>query len=205
MINNNIVPGFLDEKDDSLLINLEAMDNIPGCIIVNLSGYVDTYNTESGSARTDYSLKVTKTLFDERVRATIGGQVSSGGDVNQDNGAQLGDMSIEYLIKKDGSHYIKVYRRTNYESVLEGEVVEVGASYIQERSGYRFKQLLMPTSKKRMERIEQHIRELQQKEEEEEREAQHAKEGIKPEDDKDIVKPKNNDIKQENETEQKSE
>ena len=45
MINNNIVPGFLDEKDDSLIINLEAMENISGCIIVNLSGYVDTYNT----------------------------------------------------------------------------------------------------------------------------------------------------------------
>ncbi len=45
MINNNIVPGFLDEKDDSLLINLEAVESIPGCIIVNLSGYVDTYNT----------------------------------------------------------------------------------------------------------------------------------------------------------------
>ncbi len=166
---------------------------------------VDTYNTESGSARTDYSVKVTKTLFNERVRATIGGQVSSGADVNQGNGAQLGDMSVEYLIKKDGSHYIKVYRRTNYESVLEGEVVEAGASYIQERSGYRFKQLLLPTSKKRMQRIEQHIRELQQKEEEEEREAQHAREGIKPEDDMDIVKPNNNDTKQENETEQQSE
>ncbi len=45
MINNNIVPGFLDEKDDSLIINLEAVESIPGCIIVNLSGYVDTYNT----------------------------------------------------------------------------------------------------------------------------------------------------------------
>ncbi len=166
---------------------------------------VDTYNTESGSARTDYSLKVTKTLFDERVRATIGGQVSSGGDVNQGNGAQLGDMSIEYLIKKDGSHYIKVYRRTNYESVLEGEVVEVGASYIQERSGYLFKQLLMPTSKKRMERIEQHIRELQLKEEEEEREAQRAKDGDAPDEEQDIENNKNNDIKQENEAEQPSE
>ena len=45
MINNNIVPGFLEEKDDSLIINLEAVEHVPGCIIVNLSGYVDTYNT----------------------------------------------------------------------------------------------------------------------------------------------------------------
>ena len=126
------------------------------------------YNTETGGARTDYSVKVTKTLFNERVRASIGGQMSSGGDVNRNNGAQLGDMSLEYLIKKDGSHYIKVYRRTNYESVLEGEVVEAGASYIQERSGYRFKQLLLPNSRKRQARIEEHLRQLRLQEEEEE-------------------------------------
>ena len=77
-------------------------------------------------------------------------------------------MSLEYLIKKDGSHYIKVYRRTNYESVLEGEVVEAGASYIQERSGYRFKQLLLPNSRKRQARIEEHLRQLRLQEEEEE-------------------------------------
>ena len=129
---------------------------------------VDMYNTETGGARTDYSVKVTKTLFNERVRASIGGQMSSGGDVNRNNGAQLGDMSLEYLIKKDGSHYIKVYRRTNYESVLEGEVVEAGASYIQERSGYRFKQLLLPNSRKRQARIEEHLRQLRLQEEEEE-------------------------------------
>ncbi len=35
----------MDTKDDSLLINLEPVESIPGCIIVNLSGYVDTYNT----------------------------------------------------------------------------------------------------------------------------------------------------------------
>ena len=129
---------------------------------------VDMYNTETGGARTDYSVKVTKTLFNDRVRASIGGQMSSGGDVERNNGAQLGDMSLEYLIKKDGSHYIKVYRRTNYESVLEGEVVEAGASYIQERSGYRFKQLLLPNSRKRQARIEEHLRQLRLQEEEEE-------------------------------------
>ncbi len=153
---NAALSSMLNRQLESLIGNMKGTTIDIG---------VDTYNTESGAARTDYSLKVTKTLFNERVRASIGGQVSSGGDVNQGNGAQLGDMSLEYLIRKDGSHYIKVYRRTNYESVLEGEVVEAGASYIQERSGFRFRQLLLPTSRKRRARIEEHLRQLRQQEE----------------------------------------
>ena len=159
---NAALSSMLNRQLESLIGNMKGTTIDIG---------VDTYNTESGNTRTDYSVKVTKTLFNERVRATVGGQVSSGGDANRGNGAQLGDMSIEYLIKKDGSHYIKVYRRTNYESVLEGEVVEAGVSYIQERSGYRFRQILLPTSRKRRARIQEHIRRLQQREEEEERQS----------------------------------
>ena len=45
MIDNTIVKGFLDDKDDSLKLNLEKIPDVPHCIIVNLNGYVDTYNS----------------------------------------------------------------------------------------------------------------------------------------------------------------
>lgn len=44
MINNDIVQGFLEDKDDSLKINLEKVEEAQNCIIVNLNGYVDGYN-----------------------------------------------------------------------------------------------------------------------------------------------------------------
>ena len=43
--NNSIIPGFDTEKDDSLSINLRKADNVPHCLIVYLSGYIDTYNS----------------------------------------------------------------------------------------------------------------------------------------------------------------
>jgi len=43
--NNAIVPGFDDEKDDSLKIRLQKAEEIDGCLIFYLTGYIDTYNS----------------------------------------------------------------------------------------------------------------------------------------------------------------
>ena len=45
MTNNEIVPGFDDEKDDSLKIRLQKAENANGCLILFLTGYIDTYNS----------------------------------------------------------------------------------------------------------------------------------------------------------------
>ncbi|MDR0503597.1 MAG: STAS domain-containing protein [Treponema sp.] len=45
MANNDIVPGFDDEKDDSLKIRLEKVQETSNCIILSLTGYIDTYNS----------------------------------------------------------------------------------------------------------------------------------------------------------------
>jgi anti-anti-sigma factor len=45
MANNDIVPGFDDDKDDSLKIKLEKIDGVPRCLMLTLTGYIDTYNS----------------------------------------------------------------------------------------------------------------------------------------------------------------
>ncbi len=45
MNNNSIIPGFDEEKDDSLKIRLEKIEDIDGCIVLFLNGYIDTYNS----------------------------------------------------------------------------------------------------------------------------------------------------------------
>ena len=45
MSNNEIVPGFDDEKDDSLKIRLQKFDNVDNCLALYLTGYIDTYNS----------------------------------------------------------------------------------------------------------------------------------------------------------------
>ncbi|WP_407428376.1 STAS domain-containing protein [Treponema sp.] len=43
--NNDIVPGFNDEKDDSLKITIEKIADIENGLIIYLNGYIDTYNS----------------------------------------------------------------------------------------------------------------------------------------------------------------
>ena len=45
MINNDIVPGFDNEKDESLKIKLQKIPNVDGCLVLELNGYIDTYNS----------------------------------------------------------------------------------------------------------------------------------------------------------------
>ncbi|MQY76427.1 MAG: anti-sigma factor antagonist [Spirochaeta sp.] len=44
-MNNDIVPGFDDDKDDSLKIRLQKIDEVQGCLVLYLTGYIDTYNS----------------------------------------------------------------------------------------------------------------------------------------------------------------
>jgi len=45
MSNNDIVPGFDDEKDDSLKIKVSKIENAPKVLLMTLTGYIDTYNS----------------------------------------------------------------------------------------------------------------------------------------------------------------
>jgi len=43
--NNDIVSGFDNEKDDTLEIRLEKIQDVAGCLVLYLTGYIDTYNS----------------------------------------------------------------------------------------------------------------------------------------------------------------
>jgi len=45
MANNDIVTGFDDEKDESLKIDLQKISEVEGCLVLQLTGYIDTYNS----------------------------------------------------------------------------------------------------------------------------------------------------------------
>ena len=44
-MNNDFVPGFDDDRDESLKISLSTLDGVDSGVLVNLNGYIDTYNS----------------------------------------------------------------------------------------------------------------------------------------------------------------
>ncbi|MFQ3621796.1 MAG: STAS domain-containing protein [Spirochaetales bacterium] len=57
MNNNDIVPGFDEEKDESLKIRLQKVDTVDGCLILYLTGYIDTYNSNFFQKRVNRAIE----------------------------------------------------------------------------------------------------------------------------------------------------
>jgi anti-anti-sigma factor len=45
MGNNEIIPRFDDDRDETLKIRLEKVPGVQGCLVLILNGYIDTYNS----------------------------------------------------------------------------------------------------------------------------------------------------------------
>ncbi|MDR3333452.1 MAG: STAS domain-containing protein [Treponema sp.] len=63
--NSSIVPGFDDDRDENLKITLQTVPDIEGCLILYLSGYVDTYNAHAFQRRIAKAISAgyTKLIF----------------------------------------------------------------------------------------------------------------------------------------------
>ncbi|MFP4329706.1 MAG: anti-sigma factor antagonist [Alkalispirochaetaceae bacterium] len=65
MSNNDIVPGFDEEKDDSLKIRLQQIESVDGCLVLYLDGYIDTYNSNFFQKRVNRAIEAgfTRLIF----------------------------------------------------------------------------------------------------------------------------------------------
>ena len=112
-------------------LNQWAQNNLKN---VDLSFGVNSYNEISDgteTSRTDYSYKLSKSLFDNRFRVIIGGRFSTDSDPSENLKENLiDDISLEYVIGKRDNMFVKLFRHTGYESILEGEVTQTGFGFV---------------------------------------------------------------------------
>ena len=110
-------------------LNQWAQNSLKG---VDLSFGIDSYGQDDPNGqRTDYSYRLSKNLFSDRIRAVIGGKFSTDTDPTQNLKENLiDDISIEYMLDKRDNMYIRLFRHTGYESILEGEITETGVGFV---------------------------------------------------------------------------
>lgn len=114
----------------------------------------DAHGTEDNIARTDVTYQFSRQLFNDRVRVKIGGRISTDG--NEENGGSLknnlvDDISIEYTMTRRRNLFAKVFRHSNYESVLDGQVVRTGVGVVWRKNFRKFKDMFK--NKNREERL----------------------------------------------------
>jgi hypothetical protein len=52
-----------------------------------------------------------------------------------------GDVSVDYKLSKDGRYMLRVYRNDQYQTVVQGQVVETGVSFILTFDYNKFREL----------------------------------------------------------------
>lgn len=83
-----------------------------------------------GTQQTDYSFSFTKRLWGNRINLILGGKVSTGDDAVNTGYTIIDNISLEYRLDQSATRYIKIYYDKNYESLLEGELTEMGAGIV---------------------------------------------------------------------------
>ena len=125
-IGGNALFSFLESQ-----INSWAANNIKG---VDVSFGIDQYNrTIDGntSSTTSYSYQVSKTLFNDRIKIVVGGNYSTDANADENFSQNLiNDISFEYFLNRAQTMYIRLFRHTGYESILEGEITKTGVGFV---------------------------------------------------------------------------
>ena len=127
-LSGNALYGFLSSQ-----LNKWAANTIKG---VDVSFGFDQFDrTRNGqtSTATQYSYKVSKSLFNDRFKIIVGGNYST--DTEESDIAEnlISDVSLEYMLNQSGSMYVRLFRHTGYESILEGEVTQTGVGFVIKR------------------------------------------------------------------------
>jgi hypothetical protein len=134
------VSSFLTSQLNNLASNL-----IQGVELdFNLQSEQD-YLSGSAQNRTDLNIGLSKMLFDDRLKITIGSNFEVEGKTRPGEKPNniAGDISLDYQLSKDGRYFARVYRKNQYQATLQGQFVETGIGFIINMSYNQFKELFM--------------------------------------------------------------
>ena len=122
---NSALSAFLNSQISAISGNaLRTLD---------LSFGMENSTTATGQTHTDYSFKFAKRFWNNRLRIVIGGKVSSGAEVQNQNDTFFDNVTFEYRLSQSSNKYLKLfYERDSYDW-LEGNVQEYGGGFIWRR------------------------------------------------------------------------
>lgn len=117
-------------------INGWLANNVRGVdISLGVDQYGNSVNGETGSS-TSYSYQVSKSLFNNRFKISVGGNYTTDAAADENFSENLiSDISFEYILKQTSNvtMYARLFRHTGYQSILEGEITEMGGGFMLRR------------------------------------------------------------------------
>lgn len=132
---SNALSSFLDAK----------INDIAGSAMRSVSvnvGINDGENAETGNSYTNYSFSLKKRFWNDRLTIVIGGEVNSG-DTPIANDSFINNVSLEWKISDNSNRFLRLFYDKNYESLLEGEIIETGIGYVYKKKLQNLRELFI--------------------------------------------------------------
>ena len=127
----------------SSFLNSE-INNIAGTAMrsmgLDIGMTVDNSLNAAGALHTDYNFKFAKRFFNNRLSFSVGGQVSSGAEMENavNNDTFFNNVEIQYRLNDGASQYIRGFYNNNIYDWLEGQIGEYGVGFMWRRKLQRF-------------------------------------------------------------------
>ena len=129
-----------------------AINNLAGQALsntVDLNFGIENSTHQGGDQTTDYSFSFRKRFWGNRVSIIIGGKISTGKNAVNTGQTIIDNVAMEYRLDKNSSRYVKLFYDRNYESLLEGELTEMGAGLVLRKRAEHLRDLFIFRNKKR--------------------------------------------------------
>lgn len=128
------------------------INNITGNALrtLDLSFGIDNSTDASGSMHTDYSFKFAKRFWNNRLKIIVGGKVSSGADVPNQNESFFDNVTFEYRLGDTSNKYLRLFYDNNSYDWLEGTTQEFGVGFTWRKTMQHFKDLFRKERKMQM-------------------------------------------------------
>ena len=130
---NSALSTFLNSEINNLTGNaLRTLD---------LSFGVDNSTDASGREHTDYSFKFAKRFWNNRLKISVGGKVSTGAEIENTNDSFFDNVTLEYRLDDTANKYVKLFFENNSYDWLDGYTQIYGGGFIWRRSLQHFKDI----------------------------------------------------------------
>jgi translocation and assembly module TamB len=111
----------------------DQLNNLAGDLVkgVNLDLDLNSSTDQVAGSRTDLNVGLSKAFLGDRLKISVGKNFELESKSQTPSSSEVFDnIALDYSLSKDGRYLFRGFRKNQYQSILEGFIIETGVSFI---------------------------------------------------------------------------